>query len=364
LSGTARKGETRQAKAKSAESMAHESLESEMASETVFVTGSTGFIGTALVNELVQRGHSVRALAREASNTDGLAHERISIVRGNIMDRESLVRGMQGCTQVYHLAAYAKNWARDPSTFFRLNVDGTKNVFLAAQDAGVRRIVFTSTIVVFGPTPPGFVGDESMPRMTQTYCTEYEESKTVAEQEALKLAACGLPVVVVNPTRVYGPGKLTEGNSLSLMLDRYQRGKFPILLNKGKNVGNYVLVDDLVRGHILAMEKGRFGERYILGGENVSLKGLFTIVDELTRERHRHINLPPRFAMLYSALERKKAEWFGLYPQITPGWVQTFLQDWAYCSAKAESELGYQITPLREGIRRTLDWIRKTKEKQ
>ena len=335
-----------------------------MASETVFVTGSTGFIGTALVSELVQRGHTVHALARVASNTDGLTHERISIVMGNIMDPESLVRGLQGCTQVYHLAAYAKNWAKDPSTFFRQNVEGTKNVFQAAQAAGVRRIVFTSTVVVFGPTPPGVVGDESMPRITQKYCTTYEESKTVAEREALKLAASGLPVVIVNPTRVYGPGKLTEGNSVGLMLDRYQRGKFPILLNKGKDVGNYVLVDDLVRGHILAMDKGRAGERYILGGENISLKGLFAIVDELTGKRHRQINLPPRLAMWYSALEQKKAEWFGLYPQVTPGWVQTFLQDWAYCSAKAERELGYQITPLSEGIRRTLDWIRKTKEKK
>ena len=112
------------------------------------------------------------------------------------------------------------------------------------------------------------------------------------------------------------------------------------------------------------MEKGRVGERYILGGENISLKGLFAIVDELTGKRHRQINLPPRLAIWYSALEQKKAEWFGLYPQVTPGWVKTFLQDWAYCSAKAERELGYQITPLSEGIRRTLDWIRKTKEKK
>jgi nucleoside-diphosphate-sugar epimerase len=335
-----------------------------MASETVFVTGSTGFIGTALANELVRRGHAVHALVRAASNTDGLTHQHISKVRGDILDPESLVRGLRGCTQVYHLAAYAKSWARDPTTFFRQNVEGTKNVFQAAQEAGVRRMVFTSTIVVFGPTSPGLVADESMPRMTQDYCTEYEESKTIAEQEVLKLAATGLPVVIVNPTRVYGPGKLTEGNSVSLMLDRYQRGKFPFLLNEGKDVGNYVLVDDLVQGHILAMEKGRLGERYILGGENISLKGLLDMVDEETGQRHRQIHLPPRLALLYSALEQKKAEWFGLYPQVTPGWVRTFLQDWAYCSAKAERELGYQITPLREGIRKTLDWIRNRKEKK
>ena len=333
-----------------------------MPPETVFVTGATGFIGTTLVNQLIQRGHSVRALSRATSNTEGLSHERIRLVRGDIMDLDSLRRGMDGCTQVYHLAAYAKNWAKDSSIFFRQNLDGMKNVFQAAREAGIRRIVFTSTIVSFGPTPAGVVGDESMPRITQHYFTEYEESKTVAEQEALKLAAEGFPVVIVNPTRVYGPGKLTEGNSVSLMLDMYQRGKLPILLNKGKDVGNYVLVDDLVEGHILAMEKGRIGERYILGGENASLKGLFTLVDEITGKRHLQVSLAPRVAMIYAGLEQRKAEWFGLYPQITPGWVETFLHDWAYSSAKAERELGYRITPLREGVRRTLAWIRRTRE--
>jgi len=333
-----------------------------MPPETVFVTGATGFIGTTLVNQLIQRGHSVRALSRATSNTEGLSHERIRLVRGDIMDLDSLRRGMDGCTQVYHLAAYAKNWAKDSSIFFRQNLDGMKNVFQAAREADIRRIVFTSTIVSFGPTPAGVVGDESMPRITQHYFTEYEESKTVAEQEALKLAAEGFPVVIVNPTRVYGPGKLTEGNSVSLMLDMYQRGKLPILLNKGKDVGNYVLVDDLVEGHILAMEKGRIGERYILGGENASLKGLFTLVDEITGKRHLQVSLAPRVAMIYAGLEQRKAEWFGLYPQITPGWVETFLHDWAYSSAKAERELGYRITPLREGVRRTLDWIRRTRE--
>ncbi len=335
-----------------------------MATETVFVTGATGFIGTTLVNQLVERGHRVHALSRATSNVDGLSHANVRLVRGDIMDRESLARGMEGCTQVYHLAAYAKNWSKDPTIFFRQNIDGMKNVFAAAQKAGIRRIVFTSTIVVFGPTRPGVVGDEHMPRITDRYYTEYEESKALAEAEALSMAASGVPIVIVNPTRVYGPGKLTEGNSVSLMLDMYQRGRLPILLNQGKNVGNYVLVDDLVRGHILAMERGRIGERYILGGENVSLKGLFEIVDALTGKRHRQLSLSPSLALVYAGLEKKKAEWFGLYPQITPGWVETFLQDWAYSSAKAEKELGYQITPLKEGVGRTLDWIDEMKEKR
>lgn len=324
---------------------------------TVFVTGGTGFIGTKLVNALVQKGHTIRVLSRSSSNRTGLTHDRISFVTGDLMDQRSLAEGMKGCSQVYHLAAYAKNWSKDPSVFFRQNVDGMRLVFDTAREAGVQRIVFTSTIVVYGPTPPGVVGDESMPRMTQRCFTEYEESKTIAQQEALKYVDRGQDIVLVNPTRVYGPGKLTEGNSVSLMIAMYDKGKLPVLLNRGVNVGNYVYVDDLVRGHILAMERGKTGESYILGGENASLKRLFDIVDTISGKRHLQMNLPPRLAMLYARLEQKKAEWLGWYPQITPGWVETFLHDWAYSTAKAEREIGYTVTPLQEGIRITYEWL-------
>jgi farnesol dehydrogenase len=325
---------------------------------TFFVTGATGFIGSRLVAELVRRGDAVRALVRPTSSREGLEDGRITAVVGDIGDPASLRAGMEGCSGVFHLAAYARNWARDPSTFFDLNVGGTRNVLEAARAAGADRIVLTSTIVTFGPTPPGVVGDEGMQRSTPRFFTEYEESKAAAEREALALAADGLPVVIVNPTRVYGPGKLTEGNSTTIMIDLYDRGRFPVLLAGGANVGNYALVDDLVRGHILAMEKGRVGERYILGGENASLVRLFDLVDEVTGKRHLRFSLPAALAMAYSHVERRKVEWFGLYPRITPGWVETFLRDWAYSSAKAERELGYTVTPLKEGIRLTCAWLR------
>jgi farnesol dehydrogenase len=331
---------------------------------TIFVTGGTGFIGTKLVNALVAKGHTVRCLSRSTSNIEGLRHERISFVQGDILDPASIQKGMEGCTQVYHLAAYAKNWAKDPQEFFRLNVDGMQNVFNAARTAGVQRIVFTSTIVTFGPSAPGTVRDESSPRITYRYYTEYEESKCVAEKKALDQAAEGLPVVIVNPARVYGPGKMTEGNSVSLMIDLYDRGKVPVLLDGGNDLGNYVLVDDLVAGHILAMERGKVGERYIIGGENATLRELFAMVNEVSGKKHFQVALPPKVAMLYGAIEQKKAEWLGIYPQITPGWVETFLQDWAYTCAKAERELGYRFTPLKEGIRRTYEWIIEQRKKK
>jgi nucleoside-diphosphate-sugar epimerase len=331
---------------------------------TFFVTGATGFVGGRLVAELVRRGHTVRALARPASARAGLEDRRIEVVAGDLANRDALREGLEGCSGVFHLAAYARNWAHAPETFFEVNVDGTRNVLQAARAAGVAKIVFTSTIVTFGPTPPGVVGDEGMARITPRFFSEYEESKTLAEREALGLAADGVPIVIVNPTRAYGPGKLTEGNSVTVMIDLYDRGWFPVLFARGVNVGNYALVDDLVRGHILAMEKGRVGERYILGGENASLAHLFDLVDKATGKRHVRINLPPRLAMAYSLLEKKKAEWLGLYPRITPGWVETFLHDWAYSSAKAERRLGYTVTPLREGISLTCEWLRERRRRR
>jgi nucleoside-diphosphate-sugar epimerase len=328
-----------------------------MNATTIFVTGATGFIGTKLVNELVRQGHTVHALTRAKSNREELYHERIKLVQGDIMNHDSLVAGMKGCTHVFHLAAYAKNWAADTKIFSDHNVIGMRNVFAAARQIGIQRVVWTSTIVTFGPTAPDVIGDETMLRITKKYYTEYEETKALAEQEAIKSAAEGFPVVIVNPTRVYGPGKLTEGNSVSLMIDQYDRGQVPILLNRGVNIGNYALVDDLVRGHILAMEKGRIGERYIIGGENASLKRFFELVDEVSGKKHFQVNLPPKAGLAYGGIQKFAAEKFGIYPQITTGWVDTFLQDWAFSCEKAQRELGYTYTPLKEGIRLTYEWI-------
>jgi nucleoside-diphosphate-sugar epimerase len=324
----------------------------------IFVTGGTGFIGTKLVNELVRRGHTVHVLRRPISNIGGLEHEGIRLFVGDLSDRDSIRKGIEGCQQVYHLAAYAKNWARDPTVFYRSNVDGSCNVWELAKMVGVERMVFVSTILTCGPSTPGMVEDERRYCQVAECCTDYQTSKTIGEKQACDCAVQGFPVVIVNPTRVYGPGKLTEGNSVSRMIDLYDSGRFPFLLNQGVNIGNYAFLDDVVQGLTLAMERGKIGERYILGGENVSLKQLFELIDEIGGKRHFQINVPPWTALLYSHWEEKKAGWVRHYPLITVGWVKTFLQNWAFSSAKAENQLGYKVTPLREGIRMTLEWLR------
>jgi farnesol dehydrogenase len=332
----------------------------------VFVTGASGFIGARLVWELVQRGQVVHALTHRSklepppgflpAQRPDFSHPNIRLAPGDILDCESLRRGMDGCSQVYHLAAYAKNWARDLQPYFQKNIVGMGNVCKAARELGVDRIVWTSTLLTFGPTAAGQIGDECTVR-TEKYFTEYERSKCAAEFDAAIFVQDGLPLVIVNPGRVFGPGHLSEGNSISLLIDSYDRGRFPFLLDGGRNIGNWVLVDDVVQGLILAMERGRIGEKYLLGGENASLKEFFRLVDKVSGRRHFQITIHRPVALLYAWLQKQRASWFGIYPQITPDWIRLFLADWAYSSAKAQRELGYRITPLEEAVRQTYEWL-------
>lgn len=334
-----------------------------------FVTGANGFIGSWLVHTLVQRNQSVIALTRRSAgitehppgldwqSTGPLNSPLVEWRQGDITDANSVLRAMEGATDVFHLAAYARNWAPRPETFFEVNVQGTRNVFAAAVQQRIQRLVWTSSIVVLGPTPKGQVRNEDSPRMVSRYFTEYERTKAIAEQDALALAQTGVPIVTVLPTRVYGPGYLNESNSATRLIDEYDRGRMPFLINRGVNVGNWVYVEDVVQGLLLAMEKGRAGERYIIGGENASLKEFFRTIDEVSGKRHFQIPTYKFLPLLVAWLLEMRAKLFGIYPIITTGWMKSFLVDWAYSSAKAEQELGYRYRSLKEGIRNTYAWL-------
>ena len=323
-------------------------------SKKIFLTGSTGFIGSALVVKLLERGFNVRALVRSVPS---VAQPNFEYVSGDITDKESLRTGMSGCSYVFHLAAYAKNWAADPKIYTKVNIEGTRNVFAVAQELGVERVVWTSTIVTFGFTPPGVVGNEQMPRYLEHCFTEYERTKTVMERETAKWITNGLPLVIVNPTRVFGPGVQSESNSVTKLIDQYRQGRFPFLLNWGRNLGNYGFIDDIAEGHILAMERGRIGARYILGGENVSLGGMFQTVDKIDGKKRRKLKIFWVMPMLVAHYLELQAKILGVYPPITPGWVRTFLVDWAFSCEKAKRELGYRITPFAEAVRQTCQWL-------
>ncbi len=341
----------------------------------IFVTGGTGFIGSHLVARLIQRGYAVRAMTRKPLSTLN-SMPNVEFVPGDLTDVESLRRGMEGCQYVFHLAAYAKNWARNPKTYDRLNVQATEDIFALALQDGVERLVWTSSIVTLGPTLPGVVGDEKMPRNRATRFAEcfthYERSKTDMERRCVAWLDKNLPLVIVNPTRVYGaerhgveqhgseqsgPDLLSESNTVSKMINEYRHGRFPFLLNFGKNIGNYAFVDDVAEGHILALERGQVGERYILGGENASLKELLRLVDQVDGKKRLQIPIAWLVPLALSGGMGLAAKLFGVYPTMTPGWIRTFLADWAFSSHKAETMLGYRVTPLEEGIRRTCRWL-------
>jgi len=335
---------------------------------TVFVTGATGFIGSKLVETLLDHGFCVRGLCRQKAFSGSHGREEVlkklenypnfQFVYGDITNPESLRKGMKGCDFVFHVAAYAKNWSPDPAIYKQINIDAMRNVFQIAKEFQVQKIVWTSTIVTFGPTKPGEVRDEnSSPRLQDIYFTEYEKTKAIAEQEALCWAKDGFPLVIVNPTRVYGPGLFSEGNAVVQLILDYVKGKAPFLPNRGINVGNYAFVDDVALGHLLALEKGRVGERYILGGENVSFRELLELIDEVSGKRYWKLPLLKAGPLLFSWVQEKRAQWFGIYPRITPGWMRTFLVDWAYSCEKAKQELGYAPISLRQGLEKTWDWL-------
>jgi len=323
----------------------------------IFITGGTGFIGRKLIERLSLGGEALHLLVRSQSNIANLERtENIHFFYGDVTEENSISSGMKGCDKVYHLAAYARNWSFDKDQYYKVNVTGAMNIFEAALKNKVEKVVFTSSCVTLGPSSDGTLTEKDW-KPRESFFTEYEKSKYLAELEALKFVQKGLNLVMVNPTRVYGPGLLTEANSVTRIAQQYLDGKFPLILNRGKEVGNYAFVEDVVIGHILAMEKGKTGERYLLGGDNVSLKNLFSLLDEITQTKHLQINIPPGIARLVAWLEEISANIFRKYPQISRDWVDTFLQNWKYSCEKAEKELGYKYLTLKQGLKITCDWI-------
>ncbi|NLF25894.1 MAG: NAD-dependent epimerase/dehydratase family protein [Deltaproteobacteria bacterium] len=323
------------------------------------VTGGTGFIGNRLVWELARTGARVRVLVRSASlsTLETSFPAEVEVVCGDILNRPSLQQAMQGCSRVFHLAAYAKNWSHRRELYFEVNLQGLSNVLETARAAGVGRVVWSSSDLTLGPSLHGKTCDESSSRALQACFSAYEESKLAAEKEVARQHPSGLEIVTVLPTRVFGPGLLTEGNSVTRIMELYLRGRFPVLLGGGKPVGNWVLVDDVVRGLIQAAERGRAGERYILGGENSSLREFFQLWAEISGCRRMQFPVSGPVALTFAYLQELRARWFGVYPQITPAWVRCFLCDYIRSSAKAEKELGYHFTSLAEGMRRTYTFL-------
>ena len=326
---------------------------------TVFLTGATGFIGGALLRRLLDQAESVRLLVRPGS-TPALDHPKIQVFRGGLDDLAVLKEGMRGCDALFHLAAWARTASEDRRLFDRTNVEGTRRIIEAAASEGVGKVVYTSTVVAIGPSN-GAAADEKTVRRTG-FLTEYERSKALAEEEMMAAARKGFPAVVVSPSLVFGPTDSLKRYSFNRFLIDFVAGKFTFLPGDGKQVINAVYIDDVVDGHLLALEKGKVGERYILGGENCSLNALAESVIDHLKKKRRPIHLPLPFLKGLSWMEWGLSAIQGKEPRITPGSIAIYRHDWAYSSDKAKRELGYRPLPLKEGIKRVAAWAAARKE--
>lgn len=321
----------------------------------LLLTGATGFLGKNVARQLSARGHVLRILARETSNLHALPTS-VEVARGDVTLAESVKEAARGCDAVLHMAALVKNWAPERARFDEVNVHGFRNVLAAAQAAGAR-LVYTSSFMAIGPAGPE-PADESQVHPGRGYCNDYERTKAGADCVAREAAAAGGDVVMLYPGVVYGPGELTDGNLVVQMIADHLRGRLPGIIGPGDRLWSYSFVEDVALGHALALEKGRAGERYFLCGENASLKDLFAALQQAANVAPPRIHIPYPVASALGRLLWLWADVTGHPPLLTHGVVDVFKQHWAYTSQKAERELGYRITPLAEGIRRTVDWLR------
>jgi nucleoside-diphosphate-sugar epimerase len=325
----------------------------------ILITGATGYIGSLLTLKLARAGEDIRILCRSDSSLPEFNLENIRVMKGDITDKSSLEIAMVGVNQVYHMAAYARLWAKDPDIFRIVNIEGTRNVLEAALKSGVTKVVYTSTAGVIGPSNDHPMREQDK-RITGFF-NEYEETKSEAEKIAMRYAANGLRLSIVNPARVYGPGLDTGSNPVTKIVELYMKKKWHVIPGTGEDLGSYCHVDDVVDGHISAMKMGSNGERYIFGGVNASFNELIGYIRKHSHVEKKLYHLPFPAMSAFSHVQVAWSKISGKPPMITPNWVRRYDYNWELDSSKAVNEIGYIIRNLDDGIRNTVEWIRKNR---
>jgi dihydroflavonol-4-reductase len=322
----------------------------------VLVTGGTGFVGSRLTQELVRRGQRVKVLARPGSSRralGGIDPSRLEIVEGDVTIGHTVYRALSGCHALFHVAAEFKIWDRRPAKILDAAIVGTRETLLAAKKRGVEKIVVTSSTAAVGATRDPVEMDETFAFNRQD-SAPYIAAKQRAERVALEMADQGLPVVVVNPATIVGPGDYKPTPSADLLLT-FLRWRMPFGFPFTPGGFSVVDVDDVVTGHILAMERGKVGDRYILGGTNTTVEDLFVMLAEITGLRGPGFECPPGLVVLGGALSEIYGHFSQRTPQLTYKFARDYIGSYVWVSSrKAETELGYTHRPLRTTIARAV----------
>lgn len=320
----------------------------------VLVTGASGFLGSALVRAFAGAGHPVRAMVRPQSPRAALSDAPCDIVVGDLLDTASLTAALDGVAILAHAAADYRLWARRPDELYRANVEGTRAVLAAARAAGVERVVYTSSVAALEPGSADNPSDETRLQTPERAVGHYKRSKTMAEAVAMEMAADGLPVVIVNPSTPIGPRDVKPTPTGRVLIEA-AAGRMPAFVNTGLNLAH---VDDIAEGHVLAARHGGVGERYILGGENVSLATMLTEIARQSGRRPPFARLPVSGLMPVAALAEAGAWLTGRPPFVSFDALRMARQHMFYTDEKARRELGYRSRPWQEGVADALAWFR------
>ncbi|MSO74032.1 MAG: NAD-dependent epimerase/dehydratase family protein [Alphaproteobacteria bacterium] len=318
------------------------------------LTGATGFLGSAVARRLLAHGHPIRALVRPGARLSNIEGLDIECVEGDLTDAASLARACRGCAALFHVAADYRLWVPRPEEIYRANVEGTRLLLRAAAEAGIGRIVYTSSVATLGFHPDGSSADETTPTSLDHMIGHYKRSKFLAERAVNELVhGDRLPVVIVNPSTPIGPRDIKPTPTGRIVLD-FARGRMPGYVDTGLNV---VHVDDCAEGHVLAFKKGRIGERYILGGENMSLLAMLEALSSLSGQPAPSLKLPHSLVMPIAYA----AEWWawasGAEPRVTVDSARMARKRMYFSSAKAEHDLGYRARPAKEALADALQWF-------
>ena len=326
-----------------------------MPAPPTLVTGATGFVGSAVARTLLARGHRLRLLVRPGSDRRNVAGLDAELVEGDLLDPASLASAVEGCRYLAHVAADYRLWVPDPAPMIRANVDGTQALLRAAMTAGVERAVYCSSVAALELVGDGTPGTEVTPSHPEKVVGAYKQSKYRAEQAVLAMVADeGARVVIVNPAAPVGPRDIKPTPTGRMIRDA-AAGKMPAYVDTGLNV---VHVDDVAEGHALALERGRLGERYILGGEDLPMPALLALVDDAVGRTQRRVRLPHGALLPVALAAEGMARAFGIEPMVTREMLAMAKKRMFFSSAKARGELGYAPRPARQAVADAVAWFR------